>query len=160
MPQESSKTLSIVIPVYNEINFLNELFDQIKRFFNNVYTEIIVVDDGSTDGSSNLLAELKKNNNYKFSFKIIKLDINSGKGKAIQTGIKHSNGEYVLLQDADLELDCKDAKEMFEMISTNKDIKCIFGSRYLSGKLKKNNYFSLIYLINIYYQKYILCLYC
>ena len=141
MPQESSKTLSIVIPVFNEINFLNELFDQIKKFFNDEYTEIIVVDDGSTDGSSNLLTELKKNNNYKFSFKIIRLDINSGKGKAIQTGIKNSNGEYVLLQDADLELDCKDAKEMFEMISSNKDIKCIFGSRYLSGKLKKNNYF-------------------
>ena len=141
MPQENSKTLSIVIPVFNEINFLNEFFEQIKKFFNNKYTEIIVVDDGSTDGSSNLLLELKNKNNYKFSFKIIRLDINSGKGKAIQTGIKNSNGEYVLLQDADLELDCKDAKEMFEIISTNKDIKCIFGSRYLSGKLKKNNYF-------------------
>ena len=141
MPQENSKTLSIVIPVFNEVNFLNELFEQVKRYFNNKYTEIIIVDDGSTDGSSNLLQELKKKNNYKFSFKIIRLDINSGKGKAIQTGIKNSNGQYILLQDADLELDCKDAKEMFEMISTNKDIKCIFGSRYLSGKLKKNNYF-------------------
>ncbi len=141
MPQENSKTLSIVIPVFNEVNFLNDLFEQIKRYFNNKYTEIVIVDDGSNDGSSNLLEELKKKNNYKFSFKIIRLDINSGKGKAIQTGIKNSNGQYILLQDADLELDCKDAKEMFEMISTNKDIKCIFGSRYLSGKLKKNNYF-------------------
>ena len=141
MPQENSKTLSIVIPVFNEINFLDELFKQIKKFFNNDYTEIIFVDDGSNDGSSNLLVELKKKNNYKFSLKIIRLDTNSGKGKAIQIGINNSNGEYVLLQDADLELDCKDAKEMFEMISTNKDIKCIFGSRYLSGKLKKNNYF-------------------
>ena len=141
MPQENSKTLSIVIPVFNEINFLEELFKQIKNFFNNDYTEIIFVDDGSNDGSSNLLAELKKKNNYKFSLKIIRLDTNSGKGKAIQIGINNSNGEYVLLQDADLELDCKDAKEMFEMISSNKDIKCIFGSRYLSGKLKKNNYF-------------------
>ncbi len=141
MPQENSKTLSIVIPVFNEVNFLNELFEQIKKYFNNKYTEIVIVDDGSTDGSSNLLEELKKKYNYKFSFKIIRLDINSGKGKAIQTGIKNSNGQYILLQDADLELDCKDAKEMFEMISTNTDIKCIFGSRYLSGKLKKNNYF-------------------
>ena len=141
MPQENSKTLSIVIPVFNEVNFLNDLFEQIKRYFNNKYTEIIIVDDGSNDGSSNLLEELKKKNNYKFSFKIIRLDINSGKGKAIQIGIKNSNGQYILLQDADLELDCKDAKEMFEMISTNTDIKCIFGSRYLSGKLKKNNYF-------------------
>ena len=141
MPQENSKTLSVVIPVFNEINFLDELFKQIKKFFNNEYTEIIIVDDGSNDGSSNLLAGLKKKNNYKFSLKIIRLDINSGKGKAIQMGIKNSIGEYVLLQDADLELDFKDAKEMFEMISSNKDIKCIFGSRYLSGKLKKNNYF-------------------
>ena len=138
MPQENSKTLSIVIPVFNEVNFLEELFEQIKKFFNNEYTEIIFVDDGSTDGSSNLLAELKKNNNFEFSLKIIRLDNNSGKGKAIQIGIKNSSGEYVLLQDADLELDCKDAKEMFEMISTNTDIKCIFGSRYLSGKLKKS----------------------
>ncbi len=141
MPLENSKTLSIIIPVFNEINFLDELFKQLKKYFNNEYTEIIIVDDGSNDGSSNLLAELKKKNNYKFSLKIIRLDINSGKGKAIQIGIKNSNGEYVLLQDADLELDCKDAKEMYEMISTNNDIKCIFGSRYLSGKLKKNNYF-------------------
>ena len=141
MHHENSKLLSIVIPVFNEINFLNKLFEQIKKFFNDKNIELIVVDDGSTDGSSNLLEELKAKKNYKFSFKLIRLDINSGKGKAIQTGIKNANGEYVLLQDADLELDCKDAKEMFDMILSNEDIKCIFGSRYLSGKLKKNNYF-------------------
>ena len=141
MPQENSKILSIVIPVFNEINFINKLFEQIESYFNKENIEIIVVDDGSTDGSSNLLNELKKKKNYKFLFKMIKLEINSGKGKAIQTGIKNSKGEYILLQDADLELDIKDAKEMFDMITKNKDIKCIFGSRYLSGKLKKNNYF-------------------
>ena len=76
MPLENSKTLSIVIPVFNEINFIEELFKQIKNFFNNDYTEIIFVDDGSNDGSSNLLAELKNNNNYEFSLKIIRLDNN------------------------------------------------------------------------------------
>ena len=141
MHQENSKQLSIIIPVFNEINFLTKLFDQIKNYFNKNYIEIIVVDDGSNDGSSSLLAELKAKKNYKFSFEIIRLEINSGKGKAIQTGIKKSIGKFVLLQDADLELDCKDAKEMFDMISSDEDIKCIFGSRYLSGKLKKNNYF-------------------
>ena len=141
MRQENSKVLSVVIPVFNEINFLNKLFEQIVTYFNKENIEIIVVDDGSTDGSSKLLNKLKKNKHYKFLFKLIKLDTNSGKGKAIQTGIKNSQGEYILLQDADLELDIKDAKEMFDMIKTNKDIKCIFGSRYLSGKLKKNNYF-------------------
>ncbi len=141
MPLENNKTLSIVIPVFNEINFLSKLFDQLNKYFNKADIEVIVVDDGSNDGSSNLLKEIQKKKNYKYSFKLIKLDINSGKGKAIQTGIKKSEGEYVLLQDADLELDTKDAKEMFDMIKINKDIKCIFGSRYLSGKLKKNNYF-------------------
>ena len=86
----------------------------------------------------------KINNKFKFTFKVIKLDINSGKGKAIQTGIKNSIGEYILLQDADLELDTKDAKEMYEMIINNKEIKCIFGSRYLSGKLKKIIIFLII----------------
>ncbi len=141
MPLESSKALSIVIPVFNEINFLNKLFEQLKLYFDKKNIEIIVVDDGSTDGSSDLLKKIKQNGKYNFSFKLIKLDINSGKGKAIQTGIKNSKGEYILLQDADLELDSKDAKEMFDMITSNEDIKCIFGSRYLSGKLKKNNYF-------------------
>tara|TARA_A100001015_G_scaffold286518_1_gene355311 strand:- start:32 stop:1063 length:1032 start_codon:yes stop_codon:yes gene_type:complete len=141
MHPENSKVLSIVIPVFNEINFLNKLFEQIKLYFNYKNIEVIVVDDGSTDGSSNILNEIKSKKNYKYQFKLIKLDINSGKGKAIQTGLKNSEAEYILLQDADLELDIKDAKEMFDMIVSNKDIKCIFGSRYLSGKLKKNNYF-------------------
>ena len=141
MPPENSILLSIVIPVYNEINFLQKLFDQLKLYFNSENTEVIFVDDGSTDGSTDTLKKLKDSNDYKFLLKLVKIDINSGKGKAIQTGIKNSKGEYVLLQDADLELDTKDAKEMFDIITANKDIKCIFGSRYLSGKLKKNNYF-------------------
>ena len=62
-------------------------------------------------------------------------------GEAVIIGIKNSCGEYVLLQDADLELDMKDSLEMYQMIQANDEIKCIFGSRYLSGKLKKNNYF-------------------
>ncbi len=149
MPQENSRVLSIVIPIFNEITFLKKLFDQIKLYFNKENIEIIFVDDGSTDGSSKLLNELKKKNNYKFQFKLIRLDKNSGKGKAVQEGIKISQGEYILLQDADLELDIKDAKEMFEIIKKNKDIKCIFGSRYLSGKLQRNNYFFNNLLVKI-----------
>ena len=141
MLQENNKVLSIIIPVFNEISFLEKLFYQLKLHFNKDNIEIIFVDDGSNDGSYNTLKNIKLQKNYKFSFKLIKLDINSGKGKAIQIGIKNSVGQYVLLQDADLELDTKDAKEMFDIIYNNKDIKCLFGSRYLSGKLKKNNYF-------------------
>ena len=64
---------------------------------------------------------------------------------------------YILLQDADLELDVKDSKEIYEIIKSDKRYKCIFGSRYLSGKLKKHNYFinqfikNLILLYLIYF---------
>ena len=150
MHQENKINLSVIIPVFNEKNFLAKLFEELKHYFNDSKNEVIFIDDGSTDGSTNILKDLKEKKNYKFLFKLIKLDINSGKGKAIQTGIKNSVGEYILLQDADLELDTGDAREMYDMIKNNSDIKCIFGSRYISGKLKKNNYFfnSLIGKIN------------
>ena len=141
MPQENKIHLSIVIPVFNEESFLEKLFEDLIKYFNTKEIELIIVDDGSTDKSTQILNQLQKNKVYNFVFKIIRLEINSGKGKALQTGLKKSIGEYVLLQDADLELDTKDSNEMYQMIINNKDIKCIFGSRYLSGKLKKNNYF-------------------
>ncbi len=141
MPHENKLNLSIIIPVYNEENFLHRLFVDLKKFFDKSQIEIIIVNDGSTDGSEEIIKKFEKEKNYKFIFKNIKIDINSGKGKAIQTGIKNSNGKFILLQDADLELDTQDSHEMYQMIQNNSDIKCIFGSRYLSGKLKKNNYF-------------------
>ena len=150
MPQENNIILSILIPVYNEENFLKKLFEELKIYFNNNKTEVIIIDDGSTDNSNQIINEFKNSQKYKFLFKLLRLDINSGKGKALQTGLKNASGEYILLQDADLELDTKDSHEMYQMIQFNKEIKCIFGSRYLSGKLKKNNYFfnSLIGKIN------------
>ncbi len=141
MLQENKIQLSIIIPVFNEQNYIEKLFEQLKLYFNKNNIEVIFINDGSTDSSLKILNKIKIENNYNFLLNIITLDINSGKGKAIQTGLKNIKGEYILLQDADLELDTKDAKEMFDMITQNSEIKCIFGSRYLSGKLKKNNYF-------------------
>ena len=141
MLQGNKLNLSIVIPVFNEDRYLEKLFEQLKIFFNKDDIEIIIIDDGSTDNSNIIIENFKTKKDFKFNFSCIKLDINSGKGKALQTGIKKANGKYILLQDADLELDIKDSKEMYDMICNNQEIKCIFGSRYLSGKLKKNNYF-------------------
>ncbi len=141
MPQENNIKLSVVIPVYNEAPYLPSLFKDLIKYFDTNDTEIIIVDDGSNDKSTEIINDFKFNKNYNFHYKIIRLDVNSGKGKALRIGIKNSCGEYVLLQDADLELDMKDSHEMYQMIQANDEIKCIFGSRYLSGKLKKNNYF-------------------
>ena len=141
MLQGNKLNLSIVIPVFNEDRYLEKLFDQLKKFFNKDDIEIIIIDDGSTDNSHIIIENFKTKKDFKFNFSCIKLNTNSGKGKALQKGIKKASGKYILLQDADLELDIKDSKEMYDMICNNQEIKCIFGSRYLSGKLKKNNYF-------------------
>ena len=140
MPQENKFNLSIVIPVFNEEQYLIKLFLDLKKYFNQEDIEVIVVNDGSNDDSYNLLEKLKQNS-YKFKYKLINLSKNFGKGYAVKKGAKESLGKYILLQDADLELDIKDSKEIYETISNDESIDCIFGSRYLSGKLKKHNYF-------------------
>jgi len=140
MPQENKFNLSIIIPVFNEEQYLIKLFLDLKKYFNQEDIEVIVVNDGSNDDSYKLLEKLKKNS-YKFKYKLINLSKNFGKGYAVKQGTKESLGKYILLQDADLELDIKDSKEIYEIISNDESIDCIFGSRYLSGKLKKNNYF-------------------
>lgn len=140
MLQENKINLSIVIPVFNEKQYLNKLFIDLKYYFNHDDIEVIVVNDGSDDGSYQILEKLKKNV-YKFKYKVINLSKNFGKGYAVKQGAKESLGKYILLQDADLELDIKDSKEIYEIISNDKSIDCIFGSRYLSGKLKKHSYF-------------------
>jgi len=130
--------LSIIIPVYNEFNFLDLFTKRLLNSFKNIETEYIFVNDGSDDGSEKWLENFCKEN-QKNNCKLINITKNSGKGNAIHQGIQIALGKYILFQDADLELDTEDSKEMFNIINNNKEIKCLFGSRYLSGKLKKNN---------------------
>ena len=140
MHQENKYNLSIIIPVYNEENYLEFLFNDLEKYFNHDDVEVIAVNDGSNDNSNDILEKLQKKS-YKFKYKLIILNRNYGKCYAVREGAKKSTGKYLLLQDADLELDIKDSKEIYEIISNNEKINCIFGSRYLSGKLKKHNYF-------------------
>jgi len=141
MLQKNKYELSIVIPVFNEERYLDKLFSELIKYFNEKNVEVIFINDGSTDKSKSIIESLKTNKEYKFSLNIINLIKNFGKGKAVREGVLNSSGKYVILQDADLELDLKDSKELLDIIKNNDEIKCIFGSRYLSGKLKKHNYF-------------------
>ena len=100
-------SLSILIPVYNEFNNLEIFTKNLLKSFTEIDVEYIFINDGSTDGSSDWLNSFVKNHKDK-KIKIIDFISNKGKGKAIQEGLKMSNADYILLQDADLELDTKD----------------------------------------------------
>ena len=130
--------LSIIIPVYNEVNNLAIFIKRLFNTFENENVEYIFINDGSIDGSAKILDNLC-NSEINNNCKLINIKKNSGKGNAIHEGLKISSGELVLFQDADLELDTSDSLEMLKIISNDNSIDCIFGSRYLSGKLKKNN---------------------
>ena len=130
--------LSIIIPVFNEINFLEKFTQKLFNSFKNEMVEYIFVDDGSSDGTSEWLLNFC-NNKLSKNCKLLTLKNNIGKGNALHEGIKIAKGEFVLFQDADLELDTNDSLEMLKIISGDATINCLFGSRYLSGKLKKNN---------------------
>ena len=130
-------SLSIIIPIYNEINYLNEFTNKLNLSFKNESAEFIFINDGSTDGSAEWLQRYY-NNDLNNRSKLINFKMNQGKGKAVQEGLKISTGKYILFQDADLEINTQDSYEIYKIIKNDKDIECVFGSRYLSGKIKKN----------------------
>ena len=120
--------LSIIIPIYNEEKTLLEVLNRINLLKEFCNLEIIVVNDGSTDNSNDII---KKNN--KLYNKLIDLKKNCGKGKAVIEGIKNCSQEYILIQDADLEYDPKDILEFLEETKKN-NYDLIMGSRFIGNK--------------------------
>jgi len=117
--------LSIIIPAFNEVAFLPEV---IRRVRETPYDkEIIIVDDGSTDGTSEYLNSLKETD-----VKVILHKENIGKGAAVRSGLAISTGDVIIVQDADLEYDPKDYPVLLGPIIDGKaDV--VFGSRFLGG---------------------------
>ena len=126
-PKLEKITLSIIIPVFNEENTIINILNEIKYLNKFAKLEIIVVNDGSTDDTKELI--YKNKNLYS---KLIDFKHNKGKGKAVVEGIKKSTGEYIIIQDADLEYDPKDYYKLIEPFK-NKNIHCVYGSRVLPG---------------------------
>ncbi len=122
--------LSIIIPVYNEIKTIEKLINKIFKL--KIKKQVIVVDDGSSDGTEILLKKYKK--------KIDELLIhkrNLGKGAAIKSAQKFVKGKYVAIQDADLEYDPKDLLRIVSEME-RKNYKIIYGSRVLNKSMFKN----------------------
>ncbi len=116
--------LSIIIPVYNEEKTILEILDRVKKEkIPLIEKEIIVVDDGSTDGTREKLENLKEND-----LKIIFRKENGGKGAAVRNGIENATGEYIIIQDADLEYHPKYIKELLKPI-LEKKTDVVYGTR-------------------------------
>ncbi len=124
-------TLSIVIPIYNEAEHLEEILRQINAVEIGMEKELILVDDCSTDGTREILEKLQ--NSSENTAKIFYHEINRGKGATLRTGFQHITGEITLIQDADLEYDPQDYPKLLEPILTNKaDV--VYGSRFMGGR--------------------------
>ena len=124
-PQKLRK-LSIVVPVFNERNTLVEILRRMRavELPDGIEREIIVVDDGSSDGTRDVLNQLGDS-----TVRVVMHDVNRGKGAALRTGFAHATGEYVLVQDADLEYDPEDWPRMLNPVLRGK-ARVVYGSRF------------------------------
>tara|TARA_Y100000389_G_C17426828_1_gene500069 strand:+ start:1002 stop:1727 length:726 start_codon:yes stop_codon:yes gene_type:complete len=128
--------LSIIIPCYNEKKTIFEIVKQINNL-KRIKKQIILVDDGSSDGTRQLIKKKLKNHVDKLIFH----KTNKGKGAAIISSLKYIKGNLVIIQDADLEYDPKDYVKLIKPFSNNR-IKVVYGSRVL-GRKKNINIFNL-----------------
>lgn len=117
-------TLSVIVPVFNERATVAEILRRMRRVELPLRAEIIVVDDGSTDGSDQILAALQDS-----TVKFLKQPVNRGKGAAIRAGLRVARGDLILIQDADLEYDPDEWPRLIEPILKGKaDV--VYGSRF------------------------------
>ena len=134
VPQTSSVRrnlrLSIILPIYNESQNIEAVFDRVIKaeMPDGVEKELILIDDGSTDGSREILERLPQ---YERT-SLYRLSANQGKGAAIRYGLRHATGDVILIQDADLEYDPTDYTKLIAPILENRaDV--VYGSRFLGN---------------------------
>jgi glycosyltransferase involved in cell wall biosynthesis len=117
--------ISVVIPVFNERDTIAEVVSRVRRALDGKDAEIVVVDDGSTDGTREALRSIA-------GIRLIEHERNQGKGAALRTGFAAASGDVVIVQDADLEYDPRDYPKLLEPIEDGRaDV--VFGSRFLGG---------------------------
>jgi glycosyltransferase involved in cell wall biosynthesis len=129
--------LCVIIPVYNEKNTINEILIRVQAM--DMVDEIIVVDDGSIDGTREILQEMDGVGPIRVAYH----EKNQGKGAAVVTGIKNSEGDVILIQDADLEYDPRDYPELLKPIEEEiADV--VYGSRFLGGPRRPTMFWHMV----------------
>ncbi len=132
-----SVKLSVIIPCYNEVGTVAEVVRRVRAV--NLAHEIIVVDDGSTDGTRDVLDQIEPGDDLK----IIHHQRNMGKGAAVRTGFKNATGEVFLIQDADLEYDPREYPVLLRPIEEG-IVKVVYGSRFLGGPRKAMFFWNMV----------------
>ena len=121
--------VTIIIPCYNESDFIEKILDKINSQ-TNISKEIIVINDGSNEKTTNILNECLSKNKINI---LLNHDYNKGKGEALKTGLSKATGEIVIFQDSDLEYDPEDYNKLIDPIISDKaDIE--YGSRFLGNE--------------------------
>jgi glycosyltransferase involved in cell wall biosynthesis len=132
-------TLSVIIPCYNEVHTIEEVLNRVEAV--GMAEEIIIVDDGSTDGTREVLQRIEAENRP--NFRILYHQVNQGKGAAIVTGFAAATSDVFLIQDADFEYDPREypilLKPLEEGIAT-----VVYGSRFLGGPRKAMNFWNMV----------------
>lgn len=129
--------LSVIIPVYNEVQNIREIVKRVLA--TGLPWEIVIVDDGSTDGTRDILKEL----DGKDSIRVILHEKNQGKGAAVRTGFAEAKGEVFLIQDADLEYDPRDYPAILRPIEEGiADV--VYGSRFLGAARRSTMFWHMI----------------
>ena len=126
--------LSIIVPAYNESRTIHLILDKIKNvtLLNEIHKEIIIVNDCSTDDTGQSLKKYIEDN-PELKVKYFEHKINLGKGAALRTGIQNATGEYLVIQDADLEYDPNEYNLLLKpIIDGHADV--VYGSRFMGGK--------------------------
>ncbi len=132
--------LSVLMPVYNERETLQEILDQVRAVkLEGIEKEIVVVDDGSTDGSRDILRQEEE----KGDLRIFYHQTNRGKGAAVRTAIEQATGDIMLIQDADLEYDPRDYSVLLQPILEGR-AEVVYGSRFLGGPRKTMFFFHMV----------------